>query len=158
MMRLQDVQFGRELEEDEVLRINVILKRRATRYIAAVEEEWLYPERYASVTHWSRLDHDWFLFPHLYKVPFTSGMIVGYKGGGAWGMDEYGRQPGDPDFEDKELHDREWVRHLEARRAWARKREGKARAHVHKSGLDSVDDEFMAEDIARHSEECGRRH
>jgi hypothetical protein len=45
MKNLLDTQFGRELEEDEVLRINYILKRRATRYIAAAEEEWLYPEK-----------------------------------------------------------------------------------------------------------------
>lgn len=37
MMSLLDIQFGRELTEDEVLRINLILKRRATRYIAAAE-------------------------------------------------------------------------------------------------------------------------
>jgi hypothetical protein len=34
---LTDLQFGRELEEEEVLRINYILKRRATRYIALRE-------------------------------------------------------------------------------------------------------------------------
>ena len=158
MMSLLDIQFGRELEEDEVLRINVILKQRATRYIAATEEEWLYPERRASTTHWSKLDHDWCLFPHLYKVSFTSEMMIGYKGGGSWAMDEHGRQPGDPNYKDQELHDREWKLHLEARRAWARKRVGKARAHVHESRFDSLDDKFIADDLARHPEERGRRH
>src|ERR1700728_1985399 len=51
-----DTQFGRELSEDEVLRINFILKKRASRYIAAAEEEWLYPERHASDRRWSMLD------------------------------------------------------------------------------------------------------
>ncbi|HXN26079.1 MAG TPA: hypothetical protein VN902_03095 [Candidatus Acidoferrales bacterium] len=72
-----ETQFGRELEEDEVLRINFILKKRAARYIAAAEEEWLYPERHASERKWSMLDDDWFLFPHLYKVSFGGQIIVG---------------------------------------------------------------------------------
>jgi hypothetical protein len=46
-----------------VLRTNYILKRRATRYVAAAEEEWLYPERRVSTTDWPQLDDDWFLFP-----------------------------------------------------------------------------------------------
>jgi len=44
MKHVGDIQYGRELEEDEVLRINHILKQRATRYIAAVDRDWLYPE------------------------------------------------------------------------------------------------------------------
>ena len=63
MKHLGEIQFGRELEEDEVVRINYILKKRATRYIAAAEKEWLYPERHVSATDWSLLDDDWFLLP-----------------------------------------------------------------------------------------------
>jgi hypothetical protein len=55
---LGDIQFNRELDEDEVLRINYILKRRATRYIAASTEEWLYPEKRVSTTEWKNLDDD----------------------------------------------------------------------------------------------------
>ena len=44
MMDLSRIQAGRELEEDEVIRINLILKGRATRFLAAAKEEWLYPE------------------------------------------------------------------------------------------------------------------
>jgi len=54
---LGSIQFGRELEEDEVLRINYILKRRATRYVAASNKEWLCPERRVSVD-WTKLDDD----------------------------------------------------------------------------------------------------
>jgi hypothetical protein len=39
MFSMLDIQFGRELVEDEVLGVNYILKRGATRYIAAAEEE-----------------------------------------------------------------------------------------------------------------------
>ena len=57
-----DTQFGRELEEQEVLRINFILKKRAARYIAAADEEWLYPERHASERRWSCLMTTGFCF------------------------------------------------------------------------------------------------
>lgn len=39
-----NIQSGRQLREKEVLAINYILKKRAARYIAAAEKEWLYPE------------------------------------------------------------------------------------------------------------------
>jgi Protein of unknown function (DUF4238) len=45
MVNLTDIQFGRELDEHEVLRINLILKRWARKYIAAADPESLYPER-----------------------------------------------------------------------------------------------------------------
>jgi len=41
-----DVQRHRTLTEEEVRQINLILKSRAYRYVAAAREEWLYPERY----------------------------------------------------------------------------------------------------------------
>jgi hypothetical protein len=58
LKKLTDIQTGRELEEDEVRRINFILKTRATRYIAASKEEWLYPERHVCTTDWAKLDGD----------------------------------------------------------------------------------------------------
>jgi hypothetical protein len=147
---LSHIQFGRELEEDEVLRINVMLKRRATRYIAATEEGWLYPETNVSTTHWSKLDHDWFLLPHLYKVPFSGGIVVGYADGTSWAIDEYGRTPDHPDYQDKRLHDREWIQHHKARIAWAMKRERRSIAHVDKFRDDDVHDEIMRSELETH--------
>lgn len=154
---LSYIQFGRELEEDEVLRINIILKRRAARYIAATEKEWLYPEIKASTSHWSNLDDDWFLLPHLYKVPFSGGMIVGYKGGGSWARDEYGRKPTDPNYQDKRMRDREWARHLRAQIAWALKRRGKSVAHVDKFRHDEVEDKIMADQLKQFDAEREHR-
>jgi len=74
-----DTQFGRELEEDEVIRVNFILKARATRYLAAAKEEWLYPEQRASTTNWAKLDDDWFLLPNLYKIRFSRGIVAGFR-------------------------------------------------------------------------------
>jgi hypothetical protein len=149
MMSLLDIQFGRELTEDEVLRINLISKRRATRYIAAAEEEWLYPEERASVQHWSKLDDDWFLFPHLWKVTFTSGTVAGFSGGGSWAADEYGYHPGDPNYDDKRRREKEWNLREKAQRAWARKRAGRSVAHVDDGmNSDHVGDKMMQEYLA----------
>jgi Protein of unknown function (DUF4238) len=147
LKKFTDTQFGRELTEEEVLRINYILKRRATRYIAAAEEEWLYPERHVS-TGWSKLDDDWFLFPHLYKVPFTSEIIVGYKDGSVWAMDEYGRNPGHPGYRDKARHSADWISHGRARIEWAKKRTGKSMAHVIEFEGDAAEDRVMEKDLA----------
>lgn len=140
---LLDIQFGRELEEDEVLRVNFILKKRATRYIAAAKGEWLYPERRVSTVNWSKLDDDWFLFPNLYKVSFASGIVVGYRDGSSWAPDEYGRHPGNPNYQDEKLHDREWQTSQSAKREWAKKRAGKSVAHVDQLEHDEVSDEIM---------------
>ena len=98
MMHLGTIQFGRGLLEDEVLRINYILKKRATRYVAAAREEWLYPERSVSTTDWILLDDDRFLLPHLWKVPFTTGMAGGGGKAPPWAVDEYGDRPGSGDI------------------------------------------------------------
>jgi hypothetical protein len=149
LMSLLDVQFGRELDENEVRRINYIIKSRAARYIAAAEMEWLYPERFLASTHWSRLDEDWFLLPNLYKVIFGSGMAVGYKDGSSWAMDEYGREPGHPQYQDKRQHQREWATFQRAKKEWGRKRSGRSRAHVHELRHDAAYDRIMDEDLAR---------
>src|ERR1019366_1023698 len=44
MFKFTDIQIGRTLSENEVKRINHIMKQAATKYIAAGCEEWLYPE------------------------------------------------------------------------------------------------------------------
>jgi Protein of unknown function (DUF4238) len=146
MMSLLDVQFGRELTEDEVLRVNLILKRRATRYLAAAEEEWLYPEKKTSIQHWSKLDDDWFLFPHLWKVSFVSGIVAGYSNGRKWAADEYGYHPGDPNYDDQRRRQREWDLHHKAKEAWSRKRAGCSVAHVDDGTRgDLVGDSLMQE-------------
>jgi hypothetical protein len=154
MRDLLDFQFGRELDEDEVRRINFILKKRAARYIAAAEKDWLYPERHVSVTSWSQLDDDWFLLPHLYKIPFTSGIVAGYKDGSSWASDEYGRRPDHPKYKDEKLRDKEWRTSLRAQQEWAKKRLGKSVAHVH-SGRGPDEDRFGDDSMQRYLEQEG---
>jgi hypothetical protein len=145
-----ETQFGRELTEDEVLRINYILKRRAARYIAAAEEEWLYPERFVSERKWPLLDDNWFLMPHLYKVSFGGGIKVGYKDGSTWTMDEYGRTPNHPEYKSKSQHDNEWKTFHQAKKEWAKKRKGCSLAHIEKfGGHDEVHDRMMQDDLEK---------
>jgi hypothetical protein len=126
MVLLDNIQFGRELEEDEVLRINYILKKRATRYIAAAKEEWLYPERYASTTEWKELDHDWFLLPHLWRVPFTTSVVAGSLTGLPWSVDEYGLKRWQPGYQDKNRRSKEHVTCDRGKLEWAKRRAGKS--------------------------------
>jgi hypothetical protein len=156
MFDLRSIQTDRELEQDEVLRINFILKKRATRYIAAAEEQWLYPEKFASVTHWSKLDEDWFLLPNLYKVGFSGGMMVGYKDGSSWVADEYGRAPRDPEYQNKAQQEREWSTAQEAKLAWAVKREGRSLARDHDDTND-MQDEIMQEQLERYHADCDKK-
>jgi Protein of unknown function (DUF4238) len=145
MKHLGDIQFGRELEEDEVLRINYILKKRATRYIAASEEEWLHPERRISTVKWGLLDEDWFMLPNLWKVRFTTGYAMG---GDGWGfaIDEYGRRPTHGRYEDRGQREREHETFDQAKREWARRRIGKSIAHVDNySHQDSVSNRMMSD-------------
>ncbi len=59
-------------------------------------------------------------------------------------MDEYGRHPGNPEYEDKELSPREWETHLTAQREWARKRVGRSLARVDdRMGEDTVADRIL---------------
>jgi hypothetical protein len=139
---LGSIQFDRELAEDEVIRINYILKKRATRYIAAACEDWLYPERHVSTQEWIALDDDWFLLPHLWKVPFMGQITIGHRDGSVWSMDEYGRRPGDVGYKNEKLRQKEWVSKEQAKQEWAKKRIGKSRAQVDKWDHD-VGDKMM---------------
>jgi hypothetical protein len=143
--RLTEVQYGRSLEEGEVLRLNYMLKQHANRYIASAKKEDLYPEQHFGRIDWAKLDDDWFLFPNLWKVGFTTGIMLGGKG---WGhsIDEYGRDPSHPKFKDPRRRDNEHQTFENGKQEWAKKRVGKSIAKTWKSDReDSVDEEMMRE-------------
>lgn len=58
---MRKIQVDRELSEQEVLRINYIIKSRAQRYIASSKEEWLYPEKKLKNLGWMKLGEDLFM-------------------------------------------------------------------------------------------------
>jgi hypothetical protein len=128
-----------------IQRINLMLKRKATKFIAAGEREWLFPEERLRKDGWATLDDDWMLFPNPWKVPFTSGIMVGYEDGGHWASDDYGRHPGHPQYKDPARREREWKSRRWTQQAWSKKRRGKPVSHVYESFDDASGDREMAE-------------
>jgi hypothetical protein len=79
----------RKLKQDEVTKINYIIKSRSKDAIAAGKESWLYPEDRLTC-EWSELRH--VLLPpseELYK--FGGEMFAGYEDGSTYYQDEFGR-------------------------------------------------------------------
>ena len=148
MKHIGEIQFGRELDETEVLKINYILKRRSTRYIAAVNEGWLYPERHVSTTEWRDLDNDWFLLPNPWRVGFTTGIYAGGGNSRPFAMDEYGRKPWETGYQNRRQRDIEQNNFEAAKKEWAIKRRGKARSRTdefYKDIADKMIDKSLAE-------------
>jgi len=108
MFNFTAIQTGRKLSDIEVNQINFIIKKRAYRYIAAAEEEWLYPEQHIPSEHWRKLNDRYLLMPDPRSLIFGGEIMIGYKGGGSDVFDEYGRRPWQKSFKDKTLADREW--------------------------------------------------
>lgn len=81
---------SRKLDRDEVAAINLVLKKRARRYIAAENEEWLYPEKHC--------DSTWDSFKTVLIPPenelyhFGGEIYVGYEDGSTYHQDAFGRE------------------------------------------------------------------
>jgi hypothetical protein len=97
-----DIQTYRSLAEQEVLEINYITKKRALRYIAGAEREWLYPEKYLPSTHWNRFGKGLLLMPEPREIFIGGEIMVGYKGGGVDAWSEYGHRPWQKGYKDDE--------------------------------------------------------
>jgi hypothetical protein len=78
----------------------------------------------------------------LGKVGFTTGIMAGGDGW-AWAMDEYGRHPGDPQYQNEKMREREWEMHERSKHEWAKKRVGKSIAQIDKFEHGDVDDRMM---------------
>ncbi|MDP9808103.1 hypothetical protein J2W42_000941 [Rhizobium tibeticum] len=86
----------RELSDNEVARINFILKSRAKRYIAAGRKEWLYPEKQVT-GNWSELAET--LRPPTARIWLFGGeMFAKYDSGHVHYQDEFGRTEKTADF------------------------------------------------------------
>jgi hypothetical protein len=79
----------RKLARDQVMAINHVLKSRAHRYIAAGEEDWLYPER-AGPLDWSAAGKI-LLPPERELWHFGGEIVVGYTDGTSSYQDAFGR-------------------------------------------------------------------
>ena len=90
LFNIESILRGRALVSEQVAAINFIVKRRAKRYIAAANPDWLYPERVLKTQHWSKLDS--ILLPDKDEVAFHYGGEF-FWGNDKWmtGADEFGR-------------------------------------------------------------------
>lgn len=107
MFNFTQIQTGRSLSTMEVQQINLIIKQRAYRYVAAIEKDWLYPERFVK-ERWDHFGKSYLLMPDPRSVSFSGEIIIGYKDDRADFFDAYGRKPWHRDYDDKAQHDREW--------------------------------------------------
>jgi len=115
---IRKVQTSRQISEEYVHAINYILKRRARRYLAAPQKEWLYPERFLKTIMWNKLGDEFFLMPDPRKVKFSTGIFAGTDDGPTWAIDEYGRRPRDDDPKVRAQRDSEWRSFQRAKKAW----------------------------------------
>lgn len=98
IFKFTDIQTLRQLNEQEVWEINFIIKSRAYRYIAATEEDWLYPEKYVSKSQWNVFGDGYLLMPDPRPVNAGGEIFWGNYDGTGGAIDAYGRLPEDPDF------------------------------------------------------------
>ena len=140
MFNFQDIQTGKNLSRDEVLRINYIMKARAHRYIAAREKQWLYPESEIKDLTWDKLTGNHILMPDPRSMIYSSGVVIGFKGGGGEAFDAYGRRPGQAGYEN-ELNEREWETFHAFQGEFARLYGRRRRGQSHRlGGLDPEED------------------
>jgi hypothetical protein len=96
------------------------VKRRASRYVAAGDEKWLFPERHVDVP-WRRFSDDLLLMPDPRSVQFSGQMMAGHADGRTSAWDEYGLRPWERGFADKERSQREWQTFYRFRGEFARR-------------------------------------
>jgi len=101
------IQTGRHLTEDEVLAINYITKRRAYRYVAAAERDWLYPELHMKADHWRKLGNGLLLMPEPRDLHMGGEVYIGYEGGHSEAFGAYGHRPWQKGFKDEQREARE---------------------------------------------------
>lgn len=149
MFKFTDIQVGRFLTEDEVLTINMIVKRRAYRYIAAAKKEWLYPEKQASSDHWKKLGDGYLLMPEPRLVHLGGQIFIGYKDGQHDAFSEYGHKPWEKGYKDAERERRETEALYRFHAEWAVLRGARYTAEDY-SFMRQRRGEDDAEDMARH--------
>ncbi len=80
---------SRSLDEEDVVKINLIIKTRARKYIAASEKDWLYPERNTKLD-WQEL-REVLLPPENELWHYGGETYVGYEDGSTSYQDVFGR-------------------------------------------------------------------
>lgn len=115
------IQTGRALSEQEVLEINYVTKRRAHRYIAAAEKEWLFPERRLGEPHWRKLGDGYLFMPDPRHIHMGGEILIGYESGRSDAFSEYGHKPWDRDYSNEERNRRDGAALERFKAEWAAK-------------------------------------
>jgi len=102
IFKFTDIQTYRSLTEQEVREINYITKKRAFRYIAGAEKEWLHPEDHIPFTRWNKFGDGLLLMPEPREIHMGGEVYIGYKGGRSEAWGEYGHRPWQKGFKDKQ--------------------------------------------------------
>lgn len=79
---------GRDLNEDEVHAVNLVLKLRARKFVASSNKNWLNPERYCKLT-WTDIAP--ILLPKKELWRFGGEIYIGYEDGTSGYRDKFGR-------------------------------------------------------------------
>ncbi|SFS85281.1 DUF4238 domain-containing protein [Brevundimonas viscosa] len=119
MFHFGDIQIGRQLSEEEVVEINFIIKKRADRYVAAADPEWLYPERAIRCDHWRKLGDGYLLMPDPRHVHMGGTMWATYTSGETVSYNEYGHRPWEREFENTKREQVEREALLRFQAEWA---------------------------------------
>ncbi len=107
MFNFLHIQVDRMLTEDEVLQINYITKRRAYRYIAAAERDWLFPEKRVSTDHWKKFGDGYLLMPEPRLIHMGGEIFIGYDSGAKDAFGAYGHKPWQTGYKDERREKRE---------------------------------------------------
>jgi hypothetical protein len=156
MFNFTTVQIGRTLSEDEVLQINFITKRRAFRYIAAAEREWLYPEKRVSTDHWKKLGDGLLLMPEPRLVVMGGETMVRYENGHVEAYSEYGHKPWQKGFKDKQRDRRDGDALYRFQAEWATMHGPKYTAYNHDFGRSDLRED--SEDMMEHRKSILKKH
>lgn len=111
----------RKLSEQDVIKVNFIIKNRADKYIASSSKDLLFPEKMNKKIDWNNIKKNDFLLPDPRDLEFSTEWIVGFRGGGAIGRNEYGEKSDDDNT--KNTRNREWAA-LQKRKDYYDKRYG----------------------------------
>jgi len=88
LARVDAVIRERNLNEDAIHAINLVLKLRARKFVASSNQNWLYPERYCKLD-WAEIAH--ILLPAKDLWRFGGEIYIGYEDGTSGYRDKFGR-------------------------------------------------------------------
>jgi len=108
IFNFSEIQTQRMLSDIEVNQINYIIKKRALKYIAGGQKEWLFPEYKIPLENWNKFGDSYLLMPDPRSLHFGGEITIGYSNKRYDWFDEYGRKPWQAGYDDKTQHDEEW--------------------------------------------------